>query len=474
LSYNRTLEQQVAERTAALQASEAALRVQEQELRLITDALPVCICYVDANQHVRFLNRTYEVWHGHSRDELLGRHIREFLGEVIYQQFEPYIKEALEGQIVTFEVEVSFPTGKRYTSGTYIPDFDHNAQVRGYYALISDISDYKRAEAALKASEAELQALFAAIPDPTFVVTDEGRFIKAAEIDPSRLTRPLEEQLGKTQHELFEQEQADEFLAYVHHVLRTQQTLTAEYSLWIQGRKRWLSAHIAPIRHDQVIWLARDITDRKRAEEASILEERNRMAREIHDTLAQSFTGILLQVTGANQVLTSDLEATQAHLAMIDELARTGLAEARRSVTALRPQLLEEGDLSSALNRLAIQMRPTTETALIYEIQGTAYSLSTEVENNLLRIGQEALTNAIKYAGASEIRVELIYDSAQCILRIEDDGQGFRADSVPLSGGFGLLGMSERAERIGAQLRIGSQPGQGTEIIVIVSRAGAS
>ncbi len=362
-NYNRTLEQQVAERTAALQASEAALRdvyeelrLQEQELRLITDALPVCICYVDANQRVQFLNQTCEIWHDCSRDELLGKHLCELLGEAVYQQIEPCIKQVLGGKIATFEVEVPYPSGKRYTTGTYIPNVDHHAQLRGFYTLISDISD------------------------------------------------------------------------------------------------------------------------RKRAEEASILEERNRMAREIHDTLAQSFAGILVRLSGVNQVLTlnqaltDDLEAVRTHLDMIKELARTGLDEARRSVIALRPQLLEAGDLSSALSRLTTQMKLTTDTPLIYEIQGTAYSLPAEVENNLLRIGQEALTNAIKYAGANEIRVELVYSSTQCILRIKDDGQSFRVDSVPSSDRFGLLGMSERAERMRAQLRIYSQPGQGTEIVVIVSR----
>jgi signal transduction histidine kinase len=201
-------------------------------------------------------------------------------------------------------------------------------------------------------------------------------------------------------------------------------------------------------------------------EAASILEERNRMAREIHDTLAQAFTGIVLHIGAATQVLTDDLEATQAHLEMIDELARTGLAEARRSVTALRPQLLEDGSLHSALYRLVTQMRAATDTALIYEIKGTAYPLPNEVENNLLRIGQEALTNAIKYADAGEIRVELVYDNAQCILRVKDDGRGFGVGIIPRVGGFGLLGMSERAEHIGAQLTIASQPGQGTEIVV--------
>jgi PAS domain S-box-containing protein len=237
---------------------------------------------------------------------------------------------------------------------------------------------------------------------------------------------------------------------------------------WLVGRGRGIYNEAGePVRMLGVIL---DISDRKRAEHASILEERNRMAREIHDTLAQSFTGILLQVGAATQVPVDEPEVTQVYLEMIDELARTGLAEARRSVAALRPQLLEEGNLESALHRLVTQMRSTINTVLIYETQGTAYSLPADVENNLLRIGQEALTNAIKYAYAGEIRVELVYSQTQCILRVKDDGRGFGVGSTRLSRGFGLLGMSERAERISAQLAIQSQPGQGTEIIVTINR----
>jgi PAS domain S-box-containing protein len=335
--------------------------------------------------------------------------------------------------------------------------------------VVTDIDDCKRAEAALQASEAELRALVSAIPDPLFVLTAEGRVVEAVEVKPNQLYRPIEEQIGQTLHQIFAKEQADEFLGYVRQVLRTQQMLTVEYSLWIAEQEAWFSARIAPIRHEQVIWLARDITLQKRAEAASILEERNRMAREIHDTLAQAFTGILAQVGAVKQVLTDDVEATQAHLDLIKELARTGLAEARRSVVALRPQLLEEGSLQSALHRLVAQLRTAAnDTTLYYEIKGTVYALPTEVESNLLRIGQEALTNAMKHANADEIRVELIYEHDQFLLRVKDHGQGFGVGSIPSSHGFGLLGMSERAERIGAQLRIESQPGQGTEIVVVV------
>ncbi|KAM3098870.1 PAS domain S-box protein [Phormidesmis sp. 146-12] len=337
--------------------------------------------------------------------------------------------------------------------------------------VLADISDRKQAEVALQASEAELRSLFSAIPDPMCIFDGKGQLICAIKGNPSYGELYREEYIGKTLHQLYSREQADEFLSYIQQVLRTQQVLTVEYSQWIAGREIWFSARIAPIRHKQVLWLARDITLQKQAEATSILEERNRMAREIHDTLAQAFTGILAQVGAAKQVLTDDVEATGAHLDLIKELARTGLTEARRSVVALRPQLLEEGSLQSALHRLVAQLRTAAlDTTLYYEIEGAVYALPSEVESNLLRIGQEALTNAIRHAHADEIRVELRYDRDRFCLRVKDNGQGFGVGSIPSSEGFGLLGMSERAERIGAQLTIRSQPGQGTEMIVTVNR----
>lgn len=218
------------------------------------------------------------------------------------------------------------------------------------------------------------------------------------------------------------------------------------------------------------IGIGQDISDRKRAEKASILDERNRMAREIHDTLAQAFTGILLHVGAATELITKKPATVQTHLETVDELARSGLSEARRSVAALRPKLLEEGDLFSALKHLAAQMESSTDTHLTCEVIGTAYSLAPDVENHLLRIGQEALTNAVKYAHASAIDIELVCEETQCILRIKDDGQGFEVNQISPGQGFGLLGMSERAERIGGELIIQSHPGQGTEVTVIVNR----
>jgi PAS domain S-box-containing protein len=476
------------------------LRTSESQMTQFLEAIPVGIGIVDANGRPYYANQR--------AIQLLGKGIDpavapEQIAEVyqfyvtgtdrIYGTEDMPIIRALSGECTTVDdvdIRQNNATIPIEVWGT--PIFDEHGHVAYAIAAFQDITERRQTEqllanynrtleqqvaertSALQDSETELRALFAAIPDPLFVLTAEGRVIEAVEVGTGQLYKPIEEQVGQTLHEIFSQAQADEFLGYIQQVLSTQKMLTVEYSLLMGGQKTWFSTRIAPIRPGQVIWLARDITDRKLAEAASILEERNRMAREIHDTLAQSFTGILLQNGAAMQILADDLEATQAHLETIDELARNGLAEARRSVQALRPQLLEDGNLHSALHRLVTQMRATADTVLVYEIKGIAYPLPAEVENNLLRIGQEALTNAIKHANAGEIRVELAYENLQCSLQIKDDGKGFGVGSIPSVGGFGLLGISERAERIGAQLTIHSQPGQGTEITIVVNRARGS
>ncbi|MBD3885622.1 PAS domain-containing protein [Phormidium tenue FACHB-886] len=121
-NYNRTLEEQVTERTAALQQSETALRHREQELRLIADALPALISYVDANRCYQFINGAYEVWFNRSRDEILGNPIRQLLGETVYQRVEPFINRVFEGQTVPLEAEIPFPRSALYELETMDKD----------------------------------------------------------------------------------------------------------------------------------------------------------------------------------------------------------------------------------------------------------------------------------------------------------------------------------------------------------------
>jgi PAS domain S-box-containing protein len=204
------------------------------------------------------------------------------------------------------------------------------------------------------------------------------------------------------------------------------------------------------------------------AQQAIVLEERNRMAREIHDTLAQTFTSILVRLQTAQLALQDDLAEVQTYLNQIAELARQGLSEARRSVHALRPQSLEAGDLATALSHCLHQITHGSLVQGSFHRSGQSRPLPEQLELELFRIGQEAITNACKHAHACKIHVELTFLPRQLRLAVYDDGQGFTPENLPGSKGFGLMGMHERAQRINGELTIVSQPQQGTQILVQV------
>jgi signal transduction histidine kinase len=204
----------------------------------------------------------------------------------------------------------------------------------------------------------------------------------------------------------------------------------------------------------------------EQAQQTAVLDERNRMAREIHDTMAQAFTGILMQLGNAERLLTSDVVGSQTHLQSIRDLAREGLSEARRSVKALRPQTLESMDLAGALAQMVQIMNSGQPPQLEFHLYGVTVDLPADVADHLLRIGQEALTNAMRYAEANTIQMELAFADAETRLSVEDDGRGFEANSPRQREGFGLRGMRERVGILGADLTVTSVLGRGTRIEV--------
>jgi PAS domain S-box-containing protein len=218
----------------------------------------------------------------------------------------------------------------------------------------------------------------------------------------------------------------------------------------------------------------------EQARKAAITEERNRMAREIHDTLAQGFTGILIQLQAAKQVLNGANPDATLHLDSAIALARVGLTEARRSVQGLRPQLLRDGNIASALDQLVRQLSGESLIRINFSSHGEAPRLmSPDIESNLLRISQEAITNAMKHSGGNQINVRLTVESDAVQLTIEDNGTGFDPHVSTLSRGFGLISMQERADRIGGDLTILTKPGAGAKVhlflpLVHPKKAGAA
>lgn len=211
------------------------------------------------------------------------------------------------------------------------------------------------------------------------------------------------------------------------------------------------------------------IQQQKEQAEIAVLDEHNRMAREIHDTLAQAFTGISLQLEAAKNVLSIQPEAALERLLQAQNLAKEGIVEARRSVRALRPKALEFSDLPTALDRLVDKMMFGMGITARVLVEGEARSLDSEIEINLFRIAQEAVTNILRHAKATEAIVQLIYEADSIYLQIKDNGVGFELRSLS-NQSFGLIGMQERCDRMGGNLVINSASDRGTEIIVTVSK----
>jgi signal transduction histidine kinase len=209
------------------------------------------------------------------------------------------------------------------------------------------------------------------------------------------------------------------------------------------------------------------------AREAGAGDERQRMAREIHDTLAQGLTGIITQLEAAKQ--TGHDAERERRIDNATRLARDSLAEARRSVQALRPQALEDSKLPEALASEVARWSATSGVSGEVETTGDARPLHPEVEVTLLRVAQEALANVAKHARASRAGVTLSYMEDVVTLDVRDDGTGFTApqpaaprpatNGQPATdGGFGLIAMRQRVTRLAGQLEIESEPGAGTAV----------
>ena len=202
------------------------------------------------------------------------------------------------------------------------------------------------------------------------------------------------------------------------------------------------------------------------AREAGKLDERQRLAGEIHDTIAQGLTGIVAQLQAARQAADRPADRDR-HLANAAELARQSLSEARRSVQALRPGQLEQARLPEALADVAASWSEVSGVAATVTTTGTARQLHPEVEVALLRTGQEALANVAKHAAASRVGVTLSYMEDVVTLDVRDDGVGFSPPAVD-GAGFGLSGMRQRVQRVAGTLAVESAPGEGTAVSATV------
>src|SRR6266496_1832110 len=211
----------------------------------------------------------------------------------------------------------------------------------------------------------------------------------------------------------------------------------------------------------------------EQSRQSAVLEERNRMARDIHDTLAQGFTGVIVQLEAVEDAIACcRRKEANEHLRRASELARQSLNEARRSVHALRPEALQRDNFWEALKGIVKNTTAGTMLHTTFNLRGKMRHLPLAWQENLLHIGQEALTNALRYAHPRNFETRLTFNTKEVRLQLRDDGDGFKIRDR--HDGFGLAGMRERVEQMGGTLKISSARGKGTEVTVILPVNGES
>jgi len=202
----------------------------------------------------------------------------------------------------------------------------------------------------------------------------------------------------------------------------------------------------------------------QQARESGVHDERERLALEIHDTIAQNLTGIVTQLQAVTD--TTDDVASRAHVMRAADLAREALGEARRSVQGLLPLRLDSTDVVEALTHLTRDWSGATRIDADLVVTGAVEPLHPDIEATVLRVAQEALTNVSKHADADRVGVTLSYTDDELVLDVRDDGAGFDpgATPIPAGHGVGLHGMRQRAARVAGELVVESEPGGGTAI----------
>ena len=250
------------------QQVENALAISEAKYRSLVDFAGAGIARVDTQGRFSFVNQALCDTTGYTEQEMLGMPFADFLHPEDLGTFLEIFQGAADApdKKLHLEFRVVHKDGHTVYCQSNPTIYREGEKIAGFNAIIEDITQRKLAEQEVRASETELHALFAAMKDVVFVTDRDGRYIKIAPTDPGGLVKPPAEMIGKTMADVMPKAKAREFVAYIRSVLDTRQTMQIEYTLPIYGQAVWFSASISPMEHDTVIWVAHDITARKRAE----------------------------------------------------------------------------------------------------------------------------------------------------------------------------------------------------------------
>ncbi len=404
----------------------------------------------------------------------LDDYIRDIHPEDRDTVMETITHAAREGSELNVEYRIIWPDGSVHWvlgKGRAFPD--ENGRTVRMAGTCQDITDRKRAEEVFR-------TLTESSPIGMFLLEDgKVTFINPRFREDTGYT--LEDLAGRESATLVHPDDREMATEAGREMLRGERSSPIEYrGIKKDGQVGWVLLNLGSVDLEGrrvVVGTYMDISEVKKAEgelfqqerELAVLGERNRMAREIHDTLAQGFTGIVLQLEAAEQALEDSPAEVVDHLSRAKGLARDSLQEARRSVWNLLPQALEQRSLETALREEVGRFAATGQERASFGLSGDRRELSPNVQAALLRICQESLTNVMKHSKATEVNVNLSFYPEAVYLAIQDDGVGFDPTDHTKEkgqGGFGLMSMEQRIKLLGGTFNVSSAMGEGAMVEV--------
>ena len=426
----------------------------------------------------------------HLSVENLGRPVQSIPSRIPIAEIQNHIRKVMTGQTAE-QVEIESPTGQKILVEIR-PLISIQGKAEG--ALLVLVTDHKMKKRTARLEQAnqrlrkrlrlhlelerQLMLILEAVPLGVVITDLSGKIgsgnTRAENIfgyGPGELT-------GKTIEELLPERLRANHEAERAEYLKVPQVRSMGVGLEVlglckDGREFPLEVALGPLRlngTDGILCLIADITARKQLEKAArqtaLLEEHNRLAREIHDTIAQSLSAIILQLTAAQEVLEKLPGEARRHITQARYTARSAYEDARGSLLLLHHG---EGEPQNLLERVRAGVKEIVkgaEASVSVSCEGPQRALPPLVEYDLLRICLEALRNAVRHSGEKEFRIEFVFSADELRLIVADAGRGFDPKSPP--GGFGLTSMRERAAKAGGKIDFRSSPGNGTQVEVVI------
>ncbi len=455
-----------------------ALAASEARYRALVESSKDVIFQVTPEGRMLFVNTAGARLAGRLPEELIGRALADFCLSAFVAEQNQALKQVVAMRAAVFS-ENRFELGPTPAvfSTVLAPVFGPGGEVASIMGTAHDVTARKQAEDALRESEARLRTLLEHLPDLVVLVDREAR-LRFVNCGP--LSRPIEQFNGAV---------ALQYVSPEHHPAARSALLDALSTGNVQSvdlldvEGTWWSCRVVPLvldaRVESAMVICSDITERKRAEAAmheqqrllrqslEVYEQHRQLAAyEIHDGVAQPLTGALMNLEAAERLLEGRRpEGARHSLAVAHRLLQDTIDQARRLMNGLRPPILDELGILSAVDYLVYEWRDRGKTELDYRHEVQFQRLAAPLETTVFRIIQEGLTNAERHSGCRMIRLALVERQDRLFIEIEDDGVGFDPQQVE-AGRFGLKGIRERAHLLGGSTRIESAPGQGTRIFV--------